>query len=446
MAETISASADATIQGTVGTHGTTVDANGHIVADPQTLNANIKKNPINKASTSDKIAKIGWSNAPLDTVLRNISKAKCGSDEYRFFSVSARGVMCKLSFGTGDALKNTGTVTLDVTSGVHNLSKSGLLLLPSVNVDSNGVASAVDGTDWVASNPLVLHIVDINYSGKTIDVIPTNALSGTLSGSFDAYRNGVACDQDVARTEDPQIMPTEDSNFCQRQLCTISENMFQKLQEKDADYGFDDYRDQAIMDFRLQSESLVLFGAGALQKSNFRDPKTMKRKLHMRGVNNFPIQRIVKDSAEKMDAYLNRVMEEMFSVNNGSSERLLIYGAGFGTALANSNWWSKQLESNKTEIKWGVTWKVVESNFGRLRGIMDPALSLYGPFSNCAFIIDPAHIRLVEQVPMHERPLDLLKAGIENAQAVVLEEAISLELTNPKAHGLLVIPEAAIKE
>jgi galactokinase len=89
-------------------------------------------------------------------------------------------------------------------------------------------------------------------------------------------------------------------------------------------------------------------------------------------------------------------------------------------------------------MKWGVTWKMVESNFGRLRGIMDPALSLMG-YENSALVIDPRHIRVVEQVPMQERALDLQKAGIRNSHDVVLEESITLELTNPKAHGILTL-------
>jgi hypothetical protein len=70
---------------------------------------------------------------------------------------------------------------------------------------------------------------------------------------------------------------------------------------------------------------------------------------------------------------------------------------------------------------------------------MDPALSLTGEYSNCALVIDPAHVRLVEQVALQERKLDLVSAGIRNSKDIVLEESITLELTNPKAHGLLVL-------
>ncbi len=429
MTEITGASADATIQGTVGTHTTgVVDGATKVTGTPE----------INKPTTSQKLAKIGWSNAPLDTFLRNIGKAKTKSDTYQFFSVTARGVACSTTAGfTGDF--NPKSIVLKMTTGVHSLSKSGVLIAPKYEVGANGTVSAAKGN--VAIKPAMFHIADINYSTGDVTLAPLNfngVADGVTFANTAFFRSGVACDQDVAITDDPQAMPTKDHNFCQRMLCTISENMYQAMQDKEVEYGLNDYRDQALLDFRLQSEMAAIFGGGAIAGENFIDPVTNKRKLHMRGVLDFNIQHIFKGE-ESIDEYLNNVMEQMFSVNNGSSERLLIYGAGFATALANSKWWQKQLEANKTEIKWGVTWKMVESNFGSLRGIMDPALSLTGDYTNCALIIDPAHIRLVEQVPLQERKLDLVSAGIRNSKDIVLEESITLELTNPKAHGLLIL-------
>lgn len=422
MAEITGASVEATNQGTVGTH----------VVDVEKKTATTHE--INKATTSSKLAKIGWSNAPLDTFLRNIGKGKTNSDTYQFFSVTARGVACTASSAT----TNGDVIEVTMATGVHSLSKSGILMVPTLKV-VNGVAEAAGAK--ASLKPLMLHIADIDYSGKKVSVVPLNGtVDASLLATATFFRAGIACDQDVAITEDPQAMPTKDHNYCQRMLCTISENMYQALQDKEVEYGLNDYRDQALLDFRLQSEMAAIFGGGAVAGENFIDPKTNKRKLHMRGVLDFDIQNIVKtEGDEDVDAFLNRAMEELFSVNNGSSERIMLYGAGFATALANSKWWQKQLEANKTEMKWGVTWKMVESNFGSLRGIMDPALSLSGEYSNCALVIDPAHVRLVEQVPLQERKLDLVSAGIRNSKDIVLEESITLELTNPKAHGLLVL-------
>lgn len=410
--------------GTVGTH---------VVKD-----GGATTQAINRATVSEKLAKIGWSNAPLDTMLRNIGKGKTNSDTFEFYSIAARGVECTVKSDVAFSTR----MTIDLSSGVDCLSKSGVLLVPNIEVKNKVAQPAVT---TVVAKPLMLHIVSIDYAteGGQIVCIPINASSanGTvkLAGGSKMYRAGIACDQDTAITDDPQAMPVKDKNYCQRMLCTISENAYQALQDKDVEFGLADLKEQAIFDFRLQSEMSAIFGGEATTGESFIDPVSMKRKLHMRGVLDFDIQTITAGKDADIDEFLNGAMQKLFSVNNGSEERILLYGAGFATKLANSKWWTKQLEANKTEVKWGVTWKMVESNFGRLRGIMDPALSLSG-YENCAVVVDPRHIRVIEQVPMQERKLDLQKAGIRNSHDVVLEESITLELTNPKAHGFLILP------
>lgn len=419
--------------GTVGTHAPIVDpSNGKVVG--------ATSHDINRATVSEKLAKVGWSNAPLDTMLRNIGKGKTNSDTFEFFSIAARGVECVVKTAV---TFNATTMTITLSSGADSLSKSGVLLVPSIKV-VDGVAKAATK---VTRKPLMLHISDINYAAGTVTCIPINASSGdtnlNIAANAKLYRAGIACDQDTAITDDPQAMPVKDKNYCQRMLCTISENAYQALQDKDVEFGLADLKEQAIFDFRLQSEAAAIFGGLAVKGENFIDPASMKRKLHMRGVLDFDIQEITGtvSSNDDIDEFLNNAMQQLFSVNNGSEERILLYGAGFATKLANSKWWTKQLEANKTEVKWGVTWKMIESNFGRLRGIMDPALSLMG-YEDCALVVDPHHIRVIEQVPMQEHKLDLQKAGIRNSHDIVLEESITLELTNPKAHGLLVLTEA----
>lgn len=418
--------------GTVGTHVPVVNASGEVTG--------ATTQGINRATVSEKLAKIGWSNAPLDTMLRNIGKGKTNSDTFEFFSIAARGVECVVK---ANATFNAGGMTISLSSGVDSLSKSGVLLVPSIKV-VNDVAKAAT---TVTRKPLMLHITNIDYAAGTVTCIPVNASSGdsglAIAANAKLYRAGIACDQDTAITDDPQAMPVKDKNYCQRMLCTISENAYQALQDKDVEFGLADLKEQAIFDFRLQSEASAIFGGKAVKGENFIDPVSMKRKLHMRGVLDFDIQEITGtvSSNDDIDEFLNNAMQQLFSVNNGSEERILLYGAGFATKLANSKWWTKQLEANKTEVKWGVTWKMIESNFGRLRGIMDPALSLMG-YEDCALVVDPRHIRVIEQVPMQEHKLDLQKAGIRNSHDIVLEESITLELTNPKAHGLLVLTEA----
>jgi hypothetical protein len=200
-----------------------------------------------------------------------------------------------------------------------------------------------------------------------------------------------------------------------------------------------EFKEQALLDFRYQAEISSLFGAAyAENDGELIDIKSQKRKLHMKGLTSFIGTQITKTEGQTVPQFLNEAMEELFANNNGSEERIILYGAEFATALANSESWQKQLEGAKTEIKWGVTWKVIETNFGRLLGLMHTGLGMVG-YGNCAFVIDPANIRRINQLELTQTELDLKKAGQRNSKDITLDEAWTLEVTNPNCHGMLVI-------
>lgn len=419
MSEFVGASAEATQNPTVLTHkadGTKLD--------------------VNKNSVSQKLAKVMPSSTPIDSMLRNTGTGSCKSDKYEFFSIVARGIKAVVSKTNEAAASIDKSTVITLSSGANCLSVDGDLLVPNYKVE-NGVATSA-GTS-VALRPLVIHIVKIE--GDNITVVGVNAPVPALAGGTALYRLANASDQQIAMSHDPQTIPTKDYNFCQRNLCTVSENEFQKLQEKEVQFSMAELKEQALFDFRMQAEMSSIFGANALSGENFRDTVTGKRKLHMRGLVDFPIQDInfsqtdytTVDIAEK----LNEMCEDIFAGNNGSSERVFIYGPEVATMMANSKAWQKRMDAAKTEVKWGVKWKLIETNFGTLRGVMQPAFGLVGGYSKCAIVIDPANIRRVEQVPLTSRNLDLKSAGISNSTDVVLEEAWTLEVTNPKTHAFI---------
>ena len=403
---------------------------------------------MNKPTISQKLAQLLPSNYPLDTFLRNIGSGKTNSDKYGFYSISARGVEAVLKTKPGAVTALGNAVDLELLSGTHCLSKDGDLLVPSYNVVDGGATKV--GAGKVALNPLILHIVKINYSTNIITVMGVNAPVPQIEANTKFYRMASAKDQDAAMSEDPMATPTKEYNFVQRNLCTISENAFQALQDKEVSYGLAEFKEQALLDFRYQAEITSLFGAayaGNLE-GELIDKESNKRKLHMKGLTSFIGTQLVRPHAgdndgavkedQPMPEFLNEAMEELFANNNGSEERIILYGAEFATALANSQAWQKQLEGAKTEIKWGVTWKVIETNFGRLLGMMHTGLGMVG-YGHCAFVIDPANIRRISQLDLTQTELDLKKAGYRNSKDITLDEAWTLEVTNPSCHGMLVI-------
>lgn len=414
----------------VGTVGTNVVEDKAVKSHPE----------MNKDSISTKLSKIMPSNYPLDTLLRNIGSGKTKSDHYGYYSITNRGTKGKVATKVS-AAETDSPIQIVLSEGCQAMSKDGCLFVPSYNVTGSGAsAKATKVTSGLALHPLNLHIVDINHVTKTITVVGVNAKCPALDADTELYRMASAKDQDAAMSDDPMATPTKEYNWVQRNLCTISENVFQALQEKEVTYGMAEFKEQALLDFRMQAEMTALFG-GTSMVDEFVDPISQKRKLFMRGLLSFNINNIARDTAqtEKVEAFLNRAMEKIFSNNNGSESRLLLYGPQFATEIANSGVWQKQLEAAHTEVRFGITWKVIETNFGQLLGIMHPGLGLCGPYSKAGIVIDPANIRRIEQLPLQQTTLDLKKAGIRNSKDVTLDEAWTLEVTNPLTHALLAI-------
>ena len=391
------------------------------------------KPQMNKATVSEKLSRIEPSRTPLDTLLRNIGTGKTNSDVFEFYSIHSRGLSATVASATADG----DIIKITLSDGGHCLSKDANVFVPQLQVTGENVAAASP----IATNPLRLHIVDIKYGGTpSIDVIVVNE-GVTAAKAATALTSGVilrrmasAKDQEAAISNDPMATPVKDKNYCQRNLCTISQNVYQALQDKEVEYGIAEFKEQALLDFRAQAEYAAIFG-DAPAGGSIVDPNTQKRKLFMRGLLSFDVMKYTQGE-ESIEEYLNIAMQKAFENNNGSEKRLLLYGPEFATALANSKVWTHQLEAGKTDVKWGITWKVIESNFGTLMAIMHPGLGAVG-YGKAALLIDPANIRRIEQVPLTMENLDLKKAGIRNSEDVLLEESFTIEVTNPKTHGFL---------
>lgn len=412
-------------------------ASGSQTANPAVLSANVEggnivRPEVNKPTVSQTITKVMPSLYPLDTMLRELRTGKTKSDIYEYFSVVARGTFAKVkSAGTETAAPAIATVSLD---SAHMLSLDGNLIVPEYEATSPS-AQATKVSGGVAKRPLVLHIVGVNYANQSIEVIALNAshVPAFAQGTV-LYRGGTAKDQLAAMSDDPQILPTKDFNYCQINMCTISQSKLQALQEKEVAFGMAELQEQAIMDFRYQNEVSALFGYGR----EIIDPKTQKAKYTMSGF----VQKVSKfltkgSSASSLTKdVINGWMADIFDCNNGSDTRVMLYGADFATAMANSAVFEKQLEAGKTEIKFGLKWNSIETNHGTLLCRMHTGLGMNG-YGSTAMVIDPANIRRVEQMPLTEEQLDLDRSGRRRTDDVRLMESFTLEVTNPDTHAVL---------
>lgn len=132
-------------------------------------------------------------------------------------------------------------------------------------------------------------------------------------------------------SEDPSQMPYSDSNYCQIHMTTVSEGLYQRLSEKEVNFGILDMREQALLDFRMTNEADALFGV----KERFVDPVTRKVKYMSDGL----VRKIEKHLDMGAESKISNDLlygwcSDVFCGNNGSERRIMFYGKDFGRQMA----------------------------------------------------------------------------------------------------------------
>lgn len=418
MAAFAGAPEEQTVQGVVGTVKDESQTDGFV------------RQEVNKPTFSQKLAKIFPSRFPMDTILREIGTGTTKSDIYKYPSVVARGVQAKVKELSTEATAPD-VATIKMVS-VHALSLNGNLLVPNYTATgSDAVAKKV--SSGVSPLPLVLHIVEIDRSAKTIKVYPVNASEvPAFEADTTFYRMGSAMDQEAARSSDPTVMPTYDENYVQTNMCTISQLFAQEVQEKETEWGMADMKEMALFDFRYQNEMNALFGV----KRELVDPISQKPKYMMDGIIRKVGNTLVRDAEQSVEKFLIHAVAKTFDANNGSDTRVMFYGSEFGIGLSESATFQKQLEAGKTVMKFGITWNEVETNSGRLLCKMHTGLALAG-YGSAGLILDVANVRKVEQLALQTKDLDLDTAGERRSKDTRVLEAFTMEVTNPDTHTLM---------
>ena len=418
MAAFAGAPEEQTVQGVVGT------------VRPESKTDGFVRQEVNKPTFSQKLAKIFPSRFPMDTILREIGTGSTKSDIYKYPSVVARGVQAKVKTAN-TAVTAPDVATISMVS-VHNLSLNGNLLVPTYTATGPD-AAATKISSGVSPLPLVLHIVEIDRSAKTIKVYPLNA-SGVPAFEADTtfYRMGSAMDQEAARSSDPTVTPTYDYNYVQTNMCTISQLFAQEVQEKETEWGMADMKEMALFDFRYQNEMNALFGV----KRELVDPISQKPKYMMDGIIRKVGNTLVREADQSVEKFLIHSVAKTFDANNGSDTRVMFYGSEFGIGLSESATFQKQLEAGKTKVKFGITWNEVETNSGRLLCKMHTGLALAG-YGSAGLILDVANVRKVEQLALQTKDLDLDTAGERRSKDTRVLESFTMEVTNPDTHTLM---------
>jgi hypothetical protein len=127
--------------------------------------------------------------------------------------------------------------------------------------------------------------------------------------------------------------------------------------------------------------------------------------------------------------------KDIFVGNSGSEKRILFGGSEFVERISKVKL-DNTKDATKTEVVWGITWNVIESNFGQLLLIHHSELDRNG-YADKGIVLDPQFIEEYEFMPTQREVLDLRKAGIFAGDMNVTTRIAGVAVKYPSCHGVI---------
>lgn len=395
---------------------------------------------IDRDYVSKKITEMRPAATPLDTILRTIeNQVSVSSFKTEFYAVSSRDLVDTVAVAftrDTDGVESTDLQVTNITAWTED-----------DTCMFYGVTGGPVVTGYGDGKDLVCFVVSRNVSNSTIKIQPLNGPEGlnakagkmvlpSIPISTKIVRMGTCKNELDAQTAPYGIVPVKDYNYLQIFMAQAEEGTFQKLHEKEVDFSFSDYEAQNIYDMRARMEYSYLFGVRKL----FTDVTNLKQRYTTGG-----LTRYITTALEYGTGGADRTIDNptvinwtksIFRGNSGSDRRVMFMGDAFAANMMSADTVQRQIDAKKTERVYGVTFNLVETNFGQLLCKHHNLLDLAG-WGEKAIVLDLNYVEKHTWKPMAARQLDLKGSGQRNVIATVIEETSGAVLRYPSVHAII---------
>jgi len=384
---------------------------------------------------SQLITEIKPSRTPLDTLLRSVKPVKIDSFITEYYTVDMR------SFNT--------TMTLEYTAPNPLVRTAALTVASSemFGAQDTIIVPAVTGANTSDGKPLVLFVTATGANSVTVYSINGAAIVGgadagkpgipTIPNGTVLRRMGNAMNELDMQAPVISQLPDKESNYCQIFMSQIEEGTFQKINKKEVNWGFADFDRMSLVDMKLAIEMSYLGGF----KNKFRYPATGKDHYMCGGIFRSGIQQLSTAANNTISTPdYTGWMKTLFTGNGGSETRYVFTGSEFMYYMQLVDEVSKQLNANSTEVKFGITFTKIVTNFGTLMINYNHVMDMIG-YDRYALALDMNNIEKHENMAINSEDLDLKAAGIRRADAKVITEASCPIVRYPETHALLYVKQ-----
>lgn len=372
---------------------------------------------------SQKITEMRRSKYPLDTILREIGLSEnINSWESKWYNLDERGVE--------DTVHTTHT-----TSGAAGLRSIKVNRIDLWQKDDLCLVDGVTGTDGY---DVVLMVCDVDRPNTEIDVIAINTTSNivpTVNANTKLTNIGNAKSETAAQTNPLSILPTPTYNYMQIHMAQIEESVIMNLHKKEVPFDITDYKMAAIYHMRKRMELTSLFGVRGFTT----DAVSGETKYTSGGITRQISKSIpwTKTAALSNDDLISWT-ESIFVGNSGADKRILFTGAGLNSALMKIPMVNKQLEAGKTEVKFGITFNLIETNYGQLLVKHHDLFNQTGSWYYNGLVLDVGNLEKHIMEPFNTKPLDLDQTGQRRVKAYRMLENFCVATRYPDTHALII--------
>jgi hypothetical protein len=284
----------------------------------------------------------------------------------------------------------------------------------------------------VASNKIDVQVVNGitgagNNANRATGCYPASIADETL-----IVRMGTAKGEKDAQTSPFGMIPDKAYNYCQIFMAQCEESLYQRIHEKEVDWSFSDYEAQNIYDMRASMEASFILGA----RGYFADATLGKYRHFTGGVARYITKDLTYTAGSIDDATFVTWSKSIFTGNSGSETRILFAGDDLLKDLSLVSTVQKQIDAKSTFVKWGLTFKEIETNFGSLLIFHHKLLNQMG-WSKRGIVLDINNVEKHVFKPMQANKLDLKGSGQSNVNATMIDEASCLVLRYPDTHAII---------
>ena len=363
---------------------------------------------------------------PLVTILMHAkAKTKKINDmRFKYYAIDTVANSASVTSQVAQGVNSNANVVVDNAS-IFNLTDT----IRIVNPDGEELGFAyINGIDST-TNTLKVQLCYDSEDGASEPQFPEVPASSTV------YLLSRAASEGEVTTPEFGALPTPTSNYCQIFKFQVGETTIQQLASKDCKWDLNDQERYGAERWKESIEAAYLFNRN---KSYFRNPVTGKYVYTTKGI--IPV---IEEKGKKLELpatglkneHFVTLCKDIFVGNSGSEDRIMLAGEDFITTISKAEVQNNK-DATKSEVLWGITWKVIETNFGRLLLIHHPLFGRYG-YSDKAVVIDPQHIHEYELMGIERLELDLKKTGQFDGKSTVITKIAGVAAKYPSCHAIV---------